>query len=213
MIIDEVLPTFEYRVDVHVVVDASPATTFAAIDTANLLDDPIVRMLSEVRDVPNRVARRMRGDAMANPKRFTFADNASTGAWVDLGETPGLERVTGAVGRFWQRDYGWVPVTPGEFRTFSEPGYAKTVVAFSVRPYGEHRTLLSMDSRTGVTDDEARRRFGRYWLLVRPFARVMMRHGLQCVKSEAEVLAHHTRPEAEVVLSPPNGLVRTGAGS
>jgi hypothetical protein len=55
---------------------------------------------------------------------------------VPLGERPGREVVAGAVGRFW-RTVGneAAPVrTRADFVAFSEPGYAKAVIAFTVFP-------------------------------------------------------------------------------
>jgi hypothetical protein len=189
VIIDELMPDPEFGVSVHVIVDADPATTFAAIDTANLMADPTVRWLGSARDLPNRALARMRGQAYAPaPKRFTFADTGAGPEWVDLGENPGVEKVSGAVGQFWKRDYGWQTLTPGELRAFNAPGFAKTLVSFSVHPYGR-RTLLVMDSRTAATDEGARCRFTAYWRFIRPFAALMMWRGLCCVKAEAEALA------------------------
>jgi hypothetical protein len=189
VIIDELMPDPEFGVSVHVIVDADPATTFAAIDTANLMSDPTVRWLGGVRDFPNRAIARLRGQAYAPaPKRFTFADTGASPEWVDLGENPGVEKVSGAVGQFWKRDYGWQDLTPAGLRSFDAPGFAKTLVSFSVHPYGR-RTLLVMDNRTEVTSDDARCRFSAYWRLLRPFAALMMWRGLCCVKAEAERLA------------------------
>lgn len=187
MLIDEVVPDPEFFVVSDVVVAADPDTTWAAIDTANLANDPIVRVLSEAREVPNRIAAWRRGEPMERiPPEFTFADIGDETGWVTIHDEPGRERVVGAVGQFWKRDYGWVDLAPEDFAAFDEPGYAKTVTGFAAAPYGRTRTLLRMDSRTDVTDEAARRRFRRYWTLLRPFAALMMRRALLCIKAEAE---------------------------
>jgi hypothetical protein len=187
MLIDDVMPQPDFFVVVDVVVDADVATTWAAIDTANLAGDPIVRVLSALREIPNQIAARRRGEPVERlPAEFTFADISEGTGWVTLGEQAGVERVVGAVGQFWKRDYGWVDVAPEDFTAFDEPGYARTVTGFAAAPYGSRRTLLRMDSRTDVTDEHARARFRLYWRLLRPFAALMMRRALACIKAEAE---------------------------
>ena len=118
---------------------------------------------------------------------MTFADVAEAGTgWVVLGEEPGVQLALGLVGAFWHRDYGIAHVAPAEFASFSRPGYAKVGVSFSVRPYGEQRSLLTYEARTTTTDEEARRRFRRYWLVIGRGAGLMMSRALVAIKAEAE---------------------------
>lgn len=194
MQIDEVMPDPDFYVVATAVVDADPATTWAAIDTANLATDPLVRIMSNVREIPNQLVARWRGESVERvPREFTFADIGEGAGWQPLRERPGEERVVGAVGQFWKRDYGWVDLDPEDFVAFDEPGYAKTITGFAVAPFGSTRTLLRMDSRTEVTDEAAGRRFRAYWGLLRPFATLMMRRALACIAAEAETRARRTR--------------------
>ncbi len=199
MLIDDVLPDFTYSLAVHRIVEADPASTFDAISRADLGRDSVIRLLIAARELPNRFAGRRRGDR-PTPTWFTFDDIRSGSEWVELGEIPGRERVAGSIGQFWKGDYGWAEVSAANFARFDQPGYAKTVAGLSVRPYGEGRTLLTMESRTAVTDETARRRFGRYWGVLRPFVRLLMNRALQAVQEAAE---HH--------YAVPQHLIRIGA--
>ena len=106
--------------------------------------------------------------------------------WVPLRDEPGVELLAGLVGQFWHRDYGIVELAPEEFASFDRPGYAKTVAGFALHPHGEGRTLLTYESRTVATDAVARRRFAMYWLVLRPFVRMMLRGALVSMKRHAE---------------------------
>jgi hypothetical protein len=106
--------------------------------------------------------------------------------WVQLRNEPGVELLIGLIGQFWRRDYGLVPISPEEFAAFDRPGYAKTVAGFALHPHGEGRTLLTYESRTVCTDAGARRRFAAYWLVLRPFVRLMLRGALVSMKRYAE---------------------------
>ncbi|GAY13516.1 hypothetical protein [Mycobacterium sp. shizuoka-1] len=103
-----------------------------------------------------------------------------------LGERDGAEIAFGAVGRFWQPVIEWRSVDPTTFRGFDEPGWGKIAANFSVRPYGPGATLLSYECRTATTDPRSRRRFARYWWLIRPFVAHILRATLRQIKANAE---------------------------
>ncbi|MGY1631495.1 hypothetical protein ACI784_07280 [Geodermatophilus sp. SYSU D01186] len=182
--IDEVMPHFDTNVVQHIVVNAGPRETYEALLDADLMDNPLTRLMVGVRDLPNV----LRSRELTRRPGFRIRDTTAgeEGGWVSLREAPGVEFLVGLVGRFWQRDYGIVRLRPEEFAGFDRPGYAKTVAAFSLHPHGAGRTLLTYECRTVTTDATARRRFGAYWLLLRPFVRQLQRATLVAVKRQAE---------------------------
>jgi len=187
MLIDEMLPETEFAAAVHTIVEADPQRTFDAITTAELGNDALTRVMSEVRELPNRLSAWSKGKRHESvPDSFTFGDLGETDEWVTLGQVAGKEHVAGAIGQFWKKDYGWATPEVSEFVAFDLPGYVKTVAGFSVDPHGEGRSLLTMESRTAATDDEARCRFNTYWRFMRPFATLMMRRGVRAIKAHAE---------------------------
>lgn len=196
MLIDEVMPDFDATIIEHVVIDASPE---AVHETARDMDflqirSPLVDAVMFVRGLPGRIARRLSArPAPAPPPAMRLADLFDDPAdpdglaeWLALGEVPGRELVFGAIGKVWQPDIDWQPVTSDAFREFAEPDYAKIVAGFSIRNYGADRTLLSYEARTAGTDDAARRKFLRYWWLVRRFVHFVMRAAVLTVKDLAE---------------------------
>jgi hypothetical protein len=187
MLIDKVLPRYDVTEVQEVEVDAPPDLTYAAIRKADLRD-PIVDALFAVRELPNRILKKLRHEPTAPwAAAFTFADLATPEmGWVPLVEEPGAEFVVGSVGRFWKRDYGWKAVPAEAFAAFEEPGYGKIAVSFSVRPAGLGRSVLRYEARTATTDAVAHTRFRRYWLLIRPGVAIVMRRALSRIKAEAE---------------------------
>jgi hypothetical protein len=77
-------------------------------------------------------------------------------------------------------------VGASELAAFAEPGWGKIAASFVVAPYGEHATLLTYECRTVTTDPESRRRFLRYWSIVRPFVRHILRATLRTIRDDAE---------------------------
>jgi hypothetical protein len=192
--IDEVMPRFDVNLVQHIVVNAGLRETYRSVLDADLMDNRVTHLLVAGRDLPNHL-RREKGSAGGpaqdpQPRRrpaFRMRDAAAEeSGWVALRDEPGVEYLVGLVGQFWHRDYGIVPLPPEDFARFDRPGYAKTVAGFSLHPHGEGRTLLTYESRTVSTDAEARRRFAAYWLVLRPFVRLLLRGALVSMKRNAE---------------------------
>jgi hypothetical protein len=208
MLIDRYLPRFDVALIEHMVVDADVATTWQALRRLDLMQvhTPLVDAALFVRGVPARLGARLgrKGPDKPPPPRLTLTgDGLGLEGWLSLGESAEREIAFGAVGRFWQPDIQWYDVstmTPQQFAAFAEPGWGRIAANFSLRPYGTPRTLASYEARTATGDPESARRFARYWLLVRPFVRHIMRAALDTLRLDAE------RQEARrPVQAPPNG--------
>jgi hypothetical protein len=186
-LIDRHLPRYIVT-EVHdIEVNADAASTYEAIRRADLRD-PLVTTLFAIRELPDRLARRLRGESPPPPPpSVTFGDLATPAmGWVLLEEDPGHELVLGSVGRFWRHDYGWRPVTAAEFARFEEPGFAKIAISLRVHPIAGDRSLLRYEARTATTDAEAHRRFRRYWRVIRPGVALVMWRALVRIREEAE---------------------------
>jgi len=190
MILDQVMAAFDANLVRHAIVEAAPSVTYAAIARTDAMGDPLVRALFGLRMAPERIAALIQGKPAPEvvPPSISFAEVMDhPDGFKLLGEDPPYEVVSGLIGKLWQKDFGMRAFADADgFRSFAEPGYAKTVADFSVRPYGATRTLLSYESRTVTTDDEARRNFRRYWLALKPGIAYVMTTGLRLVKTEAE---------------------------
>lgn len=196
MLIDELLPAFDATIIEHVVIDAPPEAVYEAAREMDFLQvhSPMLDAIMLARGLPARIGHMLRdGPAPPPPPAMRLADMFDGSAdvevlpgWVALGEVPGKELVFGAVGKVWQPDIDWKTVAADAFQDFAEPDYAKIAVGFSIRGYGSDRTLLSYEARTAGTDAGARRKFLRYWWLVRRFVGVVMRAAATTVKGLAE---------------------------
>lgn len=186
LLIEWCLPAYDAALVEHVIVDADVATTWHAVKTVDLLRvrTPLLVTSIWVRDLPNRLAR-WRGLEVERPLEALTLDRGLPG-WEKLGEIPEREFAFGAVGVFWTPQITWRDVSAAEFSAFAEPGYGKIAAAFVVVPYGLGRTLLAYEVRTATTSPAARRGFLRYWRVVRPFVRHIMRASLRTLKTDAE---------------------------
>ncbi len=184
MLIESAVPSFDAMIAEHVVVAADPSTTFQAARALDLLTvrTPLLVASMWMRALPER----MLGKASPPPPRLVMSEQIALPGWLALGEQPNREIAFGAVGKFWRALIEWRDIAPADFGGFDEPGWGKIAANFSVSPYGEGHTLLSYQCRTTTTDPGSRRRFMRYWWLIRPFVAHIMRATLNAIKADAE---------------------------
>jgi hypothetical protein len=209
MLIDRYLPRFDVTLVEHTVVDADPATTWAALLDLDLMrvHTPLLDAAMFVRGLPGTVSRLLgrTADQPAAPPPVQLkltGEGSGMAGWLPLGQQAGREIALGAVGRFWQPDIQWYDVatmTPDGFAAFDEPGWGRIAANFSLRHYGERRTLVSYEARTAIatTDPAAARRFARYWRLVRPFVGHIMRATLASLRNDAEHRDHRIAGEEQ----------------
>jgi len=186
LIIDRCLPDFDARIVEHVLVDADRATAWAALCDLDLMrvHTPLLDAAFWLRGLPAR----LRHVDVPPPATLRLGDDdaAPLPGWVALGTDPRHEIALGAVGRFWTPSIEWHDVSAAAFPTFAEPGWGRIAVSFSLRDYGERRTLATYECRTAVPDAASRKAFLRYWTLIRPFVGHIMRATLHTLETGAD---------------------------
>lgn len=185
LLADRFAPRSDFGRTDHVVVDADPASTFAAVRDLDLteLHGFLVTAAVVLRELPER----WKDDREPRRRtRLTFRDLDAGTDWVLLGENPGHEIVFGAIGKAWRPVVEWIPVEARDFPDFTEPGYAKVVCSISTLPYGQRRTLVTAEMRVVLTDPRAWLSFRRYWRISTPFVGIISRAILRTVKRSAE---------------------------
>src|SRR5215208_61495 len=183
MLIESAVPAFDAAITKHAAVAADLFTTFDATRTLDLLTvrTPVLAVSMWIRTLRARIMRRA-----APPLPRLIVASGGLPGWVVLGEQAGREIALAAVGKFWQPIIEWREVPQSEFNSFAEPGWGKIVADFSVTPYGERSTLLTYECRTVTTDPASRRRFMRYWWVIRPFVGQIMQATVNRIKANAE---------------------------
>lgn len=181
-LIDEALPRFDICERHEIPVHAAPDVVYAAIKSVTARDVRLLTPLEVLRVLPGLLVRRrpFRPTSSA-PLIEEFTDGV-----VPLGERAGKEIVAGAIGRYWLV-WGNQPArirTREEFLAFSEPGYTKAVVAFSVCAEATG-CRVTTETRVAGTSPEATRAFRRYWLLIRPASGAIRRSWLAAIRRRA----------------------------
>ena len=171
ILLDQVTPSCD-RSEVHRRTSAASAPAlWDAIHALRADELTAMRVLMGVRTLGRRAGE---GD-------LTVLEGFRRMGFRKIAEEPEQELVVAGIGRFWTPSGGLRKVTDvDQFLHFQEPGYAK--VAFNFRLVdGE----ISTETRIAATDARARRRFGLYWMLIRPGSGLIRREWLRALDRRA----------------------------
>jgi hypothetical protein len=191
MLLDTLMPRFDF-VERHAAeVRASPTAVHAAIRDADLAGGPLTRSLLALRAVPGvllmfvRSPRQARAAWRRPGRRVRLADFERVGFRVVAERIPD-EIVIGVLGRFWtlrgslRRD-----VSDADFRRGPPRGFALAGWNFTATPRADGGTDLATETRVWCAPD-ARWQFGMYWLFVRPGSGLIRRAMLRSIRRHAE---------------------------
>jgi hypothetical protein len=175
--LDDFLPAYEFVERHSLTIDATPDRIDTALRSVAIADVPVARALWFVR----RLGRRPSGD-LTKP----FVSSELPG--IVLEDVPGGGIVLGLTGQFWKIRGGYRdptrPRTADEFVAYARPDMCKAVIDFRV---GE--SSLSTETRVHLADPAARRKFRRYWLVIRPFSGLIRILFLRAARRRAEEAA------------------------
>jgi hypothetical protein len=154
--LDEFLPTYEFGSRHEVAVGVEPVQADRALRELTFREVPLVRALLLARGLGRRA-----GD---DTVLATMVPRATV-----LEDVPGEGVVLSLTGHFWRlRGYG--PEPP-----------ANAVVDFRSVP-----GRLTTETRVHVGDSRSRRKFSRYWRVIRPFSGLIRISVLRAAKRRAE---------------------------
>jgi hypothetical protein len=184
LLVDRYLRSFDITESHHIVVNAAPEATYKALRNVDFkaIRSPLVRLAFALRGTILHVEELRSGLLPRRaPERMTFESLEKLGA-IKLADEPGKEIVIGSVARL----FGPVAISAAAFAAFDCPGYIKGVASFSIRPYGEGRSLLSYETRARATDVATRRRLFRLYDLTAPLRKAVTTRVLAYLKAAAE---------------------------
>ena len=179
--IDHHLPHYQFAERHALRVTASPQQLLDAAQQKDVADDPWVKRLIAVREMPARwgAGWGLRAAKAQRAAPFGLDD------FTPLERDGNRELVYGLAGRFWQSDYGLVRLRGAQdFASLDLPGVARLALNFSVAQTDQGQTLTTQ-TRVFCPDDESLRRFRPYWLLIRPASGFNRRRLLQRIARAA----------------------------
>jgi hypothetical protein len=164
-LIDQLIPTYDVASRHTIWIAADPARVYQVARHADLGRPWLVRLLMGVRAGPAWLAARVRGRAIRAASTECRPSVGNVGFTV-MGEVPGEEFVLGIMGRFWTPTGGLVEASAAQLRGPPPAGLAQGFWNFRVARSGAG-TVLSTETRVRCGDPATRRRFARYWRVIR----------------------------------------------
>jgi hypothetical protein len=164
-ILDRLIPTPALLEIDRVELAAAAVHAWEAVRGLDLAQSAVVRTLFGIRTIPDRLA------GHKAHLRLRIDDLTSTP------DRPGFQRLAeearevaaGAIGKVWRPVIPFVHVhDAAAFADFSEKGYVKVAWAIRVVPENEQTSCAEFELRVSATDDEAWKKFSRYFRLIGP---------------------------------------------
>jgi hypothetical protein len=179
--LDRWLPEWEFDERHETLVAARPDRVDRAMREVSLFDIPVARGLWALRSL---------GRGGRGPRRPFIAQMGREAGVLVVEDHPGEELVVGLAGQFWKLRGGYAPRFAGaqEFAAYDRGDSCKAVMNFRLEPEGD-ATRLSTVTRVHVSDRSARRKFARYWFVIRPFSGLIRILMLREIKRKAEAAA------------------------
>lgn len=164
MLLDEVLPQFDFTEHHSIEIAAPKAVVWRALHETDFARPFVVRLLMGLRVLPSL----LRGERKPRVQRMTLSALDQSG-FHTLRTSPPDETVLGVVGEFWKLRGNISDVDARSFMTAHDEIRARAAWNFRLEDAGT-KTRLSTETRIQCPNAKTRRRFGRYWLFVRPFS-------------------------------------------
>ena len=179
-LVDRFAPDAEVRERHEIVIDAPAGVAFAVAEDFDLLSIRPVRWLFWLR------ARAMGAQPPAAGERLGLGTEMRRMGWGELARRPGRELAVGAAVQPWLPQPVFTPVPAADFVAYAKPAHVKIVWTLEAEPLARERTRFRTETRVVATDEEARRKFRRYWLFARSGIVLIRRLLLPALRREAE---------------------------
>lgn len=179
-LMNRLLPDWQFGERHALVLDGvSPAQAYTSIVPSLSAEDPLISKAIALREVPGRLLRTLGLSRNALPPRaFGFH------SFTLLGQAPEHEVAFGLAGRFWQLDYGLLPVADAAaFMAMTDQ--PRLVLNVCVEPLDTQRCQLVTHTRVHCASEQQRRRFAPYWYAIRPVSGLIRQRLLQRIARTA----------------------------
>lgn len=169
MLIDELMPNFEFGDHNKIDISGSPEAVFQAVKTFDMADSTTIRWLFKMRGIPTT--------------NLTISDFEKANFKI-LAEKQNEEIVLGMIGEFKNLTGGLLDIQADKFREFSEPGFIKAVWNFSIAD--APKTRVTTEIRITGTDAESVLKIKNVWGMLKPPSAMIRKEILKLIKKQAE---------------------------
>lgn len=172
------LPSFSfYEKHLSPPIEGAPEAIIQAVLALNMEEDPVIRRLLRLRQLPRRLRRACFKSGSAEP-----ADAFGFGSFTLLHQSS-REVSFGLAGRFWRPLLDVASLKDAEaFQRFADSRAAKLVLRFDLTPGHNGTTVLRTETFVYCPTPRVKALFALYWVLIRPASGWIRRRTLLSVQ-------------------------------
>lgn len=168
---EKYLPQYDFN-EVHRIEVKAPADRiFEAIMDLDVRKSRLIRILIGLRGM--------------KPEDSGGFQNLQKMGFTILEVMPMHEGIAGLVGQFWKPSGNIQKLSAEEFVSFAREGFLKATWNFRITASGEGSHTVETETRVQCIGPLARKKFRRYWLLVKPFSGIIRKEMLKIIRHQA----------------------------
>jgi hypothetical protein len=166
----------------HIDVAAPAVEVWERVRQGELARPLAIRALFTVRNL----ASRGRGTGSPSIRIDSLRSSPEQPGFQILADEPPHELAVGAIGKVWRLAIPFVHVADEDaYASFAAPGFVKVAWAIRVSPRTQQTCHVEFEVRVAATDDDAWRKFRRYFRVIGPFSRFIRRSLLRGLARQA----------------------------
>ena len=163
---DQFLPEYDFSEYHETQINATRDAIVATMMRGDFTKSWIIRLLFRLRGLPSNLSR-----GLVSAEEMGFCLLAKTDSEIMLG----------LIGQFWKPSGVIQKVLPAQFVSCTDPAFARATWNFKITGNAPPYTL-STETRILCPSKEVQKKFGRYWLFIRPFSGLIRREMLKSIK-------------------------------
>ncbi|NIF33608.1 hypothetical protein F3J29_15885 [Enterobacter sp. Cy-643] len=181
------LPSFSFYEKHHSPpIEGTPEAIIQAVLALNMEDDPVIRRLLRLRQLPRRLRRALFKSESTEP-----ADTFGFGSFTLLHQSS-QEVSFGLAGRFWRPLLDVESLKDAEaFKHFADSRAAKLVLRFDVTPENNGSAVLRTETFVYCPTPRVKALFALYWMLIRPASGWIRRRTLLSIQRKLAADTNH----------------------
>ena len=172
------LPQFQFHEKHRTVIHtAHPETILPLIANFDVRQDPVIRRLMSLRQIPQKFLRNPQPNAIGDFGLHSFT----------LLKSSASELCYGLIGQFWRTDFGLEDVPDASaFQTPAAPGSAKLLLRYRITELAPGQHELCTETFVYCPDRSTRLRMTAYWLVIRAGSGWIRKRTLKAVRENIE---------------------------
>jgi hypothetical protein len=165
------LPHWQYAEKHSIRITAPVENIFRLVDQLDISESRVIQLLYWLRGMSSRMLNK---------------EGMRSGRFIELERVTNEEIIIGVIGQFWKPNGNLQVFIPADFQDFNKTGFLKAVWNFKITPQSSTVSLLETETRVQALDEIARKKFSRYWFVIRPFSGLIRLEILKAIKKKAE---------------------------